>query len=176
MSNCLRPHGLSSPWNSPGQNIGVGCLSLLQGIFATQGSNPGLPHCRRILYCLSQQGSPRILEWKSTRQIGEELGRGRRGWLQGSIRAPCPAPVKQLRHFDPQTQKACSPSLHCRVCMPGTYPQSLSLISCEKAHVYISRCVHYVGYRLPAGRRSPVGSSVPAICILFLTSSKYFSK
>ena len=51
------------PWNSPGQNTGVGSLSLLQGIFPTQGSNPGLPHCRRILYHLSHQGSPRILEW-----------------------------------------------------------------------------------------------------------------
>ena len=39
-------------------------LSLLQGIFTTQGSNPGLPHCRRILYHLSHQGSPRILEWE----------------------------------------------------------------------------------------------------------------
>ena len=43
-------HGLYSPWNSPGQNTGVGSLSLLQGIFRTQGSNPGLPHCRQILY------------------------------------------------------------------------------------------------------------------------------
>ena len=56
------PHGLYSPWNSPGQNIGVGSLSLLQGIFPTQGSNPGLPHCRRILYQLSHKGSPTILE------------------------------------------------------------------------------------------------------------------
>ena len=38
-------------------------LSLLQGIFPTQGSNPGFPHCRRILYQLSHKGSPRILEW-----------------------------------------------------------------------------------------------------------------
>ena len=51
-----------SPWNSPGQNTGVGSLSLLQGIFPTQGSNPGLLHCRQILYQLSQ-GNPRILEW-----------------------------------------------------------------------------------------------------------------
>ena len=51
------------PWNSPGQNTGVGSLSLLQGIFSTQGSNPGLPHCTWILYQLSHQGSPRILEW-----------------------------------------------------------------------------------------------------------------
>ena len=61
-SDSLRPHGLS-PWNSPGQNIGVGSLSLLQGIFPTEGSNPGLPHCRQILYQLSPKGSPGILEW-----------------------------------------------------------------------------------------------------------------
>ena len=56
-------HGLYSPWNSPGQNTGLGSLSLLQGIFPTEGSTPGLPHCRRILYQLSHRGSPRILEW-----------------------------------------------------------------------------------------------------------------
>ena len=58
-----RPHGLYSPWFSPGENTGVGSLSLLQGIFRTQESNPGLPHCRVILYQLSHQGSPRTLEW-----------------------------------------------------------------------------------------------------------------
>ena len=63
VSDCLQPHRLYSPWNSPGQNTGVGGLSLLQGIFPTQRSNPGLPHCRRILYQLSHQESPRILEW-----------------------------------------------------------------------------------------------------------------
>ena len=42
-----------SPWNSPGQNTGVGTLSLLQGIFLTQGSNPGLLHCGQILHHLS---------------------------------------------------------------------------------------------------------------------------
>ena len=59
----LWPHGLYNPWNSPGQNTGVGSLSLLQGIFPTQGSNPGLPHYRQILHQLSHKGSPRILEW-----------------------------------------------------------------------------------------------------------------
>ena len=53
----LRPHGLYNPWNSPGQNTGVGSHSLLQESFLTQGSNPGLPHCRWILYQLSHQGS-----------------------------------------------------------------------------------------------------------------------
>ena len=47
----------------PGKKTGVGCHALLQGIFPIQGSNPGLLHCRQILYHLSHQGSPRILEW-----------------------------------------------------------------------------------------------------------------
>ena len=63
MSDSLQPHGLYSPWNSPGQNTGVGSLSLLQRIFPIQGLNPGLPHCRQILYQPSHKGSPRILEW-----------------------------------------------------------------------------------------------------------------
>ena len=58
MSESLRPHGLYNPWNSPGQNTGVGSRSVLQGIFPTQGLNPGFPHCRWILYQLSHQGSP----------------------------------------------------------------------------------------------------------------------
>ena len=50
-------HELHSQWNSPGQNTGVGSLSLLHG------SNPGPPHCRQILYQLNHERSPRILEW-----------------------------------------------------------------------------------------------------------------
>ena len=64
VSDSLWPHGLYSPRNSPGQNTGVGSLSLLQGIFPTQGLNRGFPHCRWIFfYQLSHKGSPRILEW-----------------------------------------------------------------------------------------------------------------
>ena len=58
-----QPTRLLCPWDSPGKNTGMGCYALLQGIFPTQGSNPGLWHCRQILYCLSHQGSPKILEW-----------------------------------------------------------------------------------------------------------------
>ena len=61
MSDSLWPHGLYSPWNSPGQNTGVGSLFLLHGIFPAQGLNPGLPCCRQILYQLSHKGSLRIL-------------------------------------------------------------------------------------------------------------------
>ena len=58
VSNSLQPHGLYSPWDSPGQNTVVGSLSLLWGISPTQGSNPGLLCCRQILYQLSHKGSP----------------------------------------------------------------------------------------------------------------------
>ena len=57
VSDSLRSRGLYSPWNSPGQNTKVGSLSVLQGIFSTQGSNPGLLHRRWILYQLSHKGS-----------------------------------------------------------------------------------------------------------------------
>ena len=76
MSDSLQPNGLYSPWNSPGQNTGVGSRSLLQGIFPTQGLNPGLPHCRQILYQLSHKGSPRI------------LGVGSLSLLQGNLPNP----------------------------------------------------------------------------------------
>ena len=60
MSNSLGPYELwpsrlLCPWISPGKNTGVGCHSLLQGIFLTQRSNPGLLHCIQILYHLNQQ-------------------------------------------------------------------------------------------------------------------------
>ena len=58
MSDSLWPRGLYNMWHSSDHNTGVGRLSLLQGIFSTQGSNPGLPYCRQIFYQLSHQGSP----------------------------------------------------------------------------------------------------------------------
>ena len=83
MSNSLWPHGLYTPWNSPGQNTGVDSLSLLQGIFPTQELNPGLPYCRQILYQLSHQGNPRILEW-----VAYPFSRGSR-WPRNRTRVPC---------------------------------------------------------------------------------------
>ena len=63
MSNSLQPMDCILPdssvhGDSPGKNTGVGCHRFLQGVFPTQVSNPGLPHCRQILYCLSHPGSP----------------------------------------------------------------------------------------------------------------------
>ena len=57
------PPGFTVHGDSPGKNAGVGCYAILQGTFPTQGLNPGLMHCRRILYCLSHQGSSRTLKW-----------------------------------------------------------------------------------------------------------------
>ena len=68
LSDSLRPRGLYGPWNSPSQNTGVGSLSLLQGIFPTQDSNPGLPHCRQILY------QPKI-EFRDQRHL--RVGKGK---------------------------------------------------------------------------------------------------
>ena len=65
MSDSLQPRGLwparlLCPCDSLGKNTGVGCHALLQGIFLTQGLNPGLLYCRQILYHLSHLGSPLI--------------------------------------------------------------------------------------------------------------------
>ena len=78
VSDSLRP-------NSPGQNTGVGSPSLLQGIFPTQGSNPGLLHCRQILYQLSHKGSPRILEW-----VAYPFSSGS-SWARNQTRVSCTA-------------------------------------------------------------------------------------
>ena len=102
MSNSLQPHGVYSPWNSPGQNTGVGSLSLFQGIFPTQGSNPGLMHCRWILYQLSHKGSPRKLEWvvypfsrgsfrpRNRTRVSCIAGRFFTNWVIGEALAFCP--------------------------------------------------------------------------------------
>ena len=73
----------TSPWNSWGWNTGVRSLSLLQGIFPTHGSNPGLSHCRWILYQLSHKGSPRILEW-----VAYPFSRGS-SWPRNHTRVSC---------------------------------------------------------------------------------------
>ena len=86
MSGSLWPHGLEPssllcPWNSPGQNTGVSCHSLLQEIFLTQRSNPGLHHCRRILYSLSYQGSQKTDAGDLGLISGSERFPWRREWL-----------------------------------------------------------------------------------------------
>ena len=83
---------LESPWLYshgllPGQNTGMGRLSLLQEIFATQGSNRGLPHYRRILYQLNPRGSPRILEWVLNTEADPFSSRS--SWPRNQTRVSC---------------------------------------------------------------------------------------
>ena len=76
---------LVTPWNSPGQNTGVGSFSLLWGIFPTQDLDPGLLHCRRILYQLSHKGSPRNLDW-----VAYPFSRGP-SWPRNQTQVSCTA-------------------------------------------------------------------------------------
>ena len=88
VSDSLWPHGLYPtrllcPWDFPGNSPGMGCHFLLQGIFPTQGSNPGLPHCKQMLHHLSHQGCPVMIDskswkmmlWKCCTQYASKLGK-----------------------------------------------------------------------------------------------------
>ena len=109
LSDSLWPHGLYSLWNSPVQNNGMGSLSLFQGIFPTQGSNPGLLHCRQILYQLSHKRSPKILEWVAYPFSGESspprnrtgvyciAGRFFTNWAIGKHSQQRPVPEKKKK-------------------------------------------------------------------------------
>ena len=98
------PMGCSLPvssvhGNSPGKNTGAGCHALLQRIFPTQGSNSGLPCCRRILYCLNYQGSPRILEWVAypfSRETSWPRNRTRVSCIAGGLFLPAELPGKPI--------------------------------------------------------------------------------
>ena len=84
--------GSSIHGDSPGKNTGMSCHVLLQGIFPTQESNPGLPHWGQNLYHLSHQGSPRILEW-----VAYPFSRGSsrpRNWIGVSYFAGRLSPVE----------------------------------------------------------------------------------
>ena len=84
-------HELYSPWNSPGQNTGVGNLSLLQGIFPTHESNPGLPHCRQALYQLTHKGSPKA--FSSVQLSHSVMSNSLQPHRLQHARLPCPSPT-----------------------------------------------------------------------------------
>ena len=68
-SDPVTPWTVACPWNSPGKNPGGACHALLQGIFPTQGSKPGLRHCRQILYHLGHQGNPNRMKFRAINQM-----------------------------------------------------------------------------------------------------------
>ena len=89
VSDSLHPQGLwpttlLNPWDFPGKSTGMGCHFLLQGIFLTQGSNPGLLHCR--LYLLSHQGSPSGRRWLKSKHAFSIFYFSICLWKQGTLR------------------------------------------------------------------------------------------
>ena len=113
------PPGFSVHGDSPGKNTGVGCHALLQGIFPTQGSKPGLPHRSQILSHLSHQGSLWSLDANSLEKtlmwgkIEGRWGRGRQRmrWLDGIIDSTDMS-LSKLQKIDSEGQGSlacCSP-------------------------------------------------------------------
>ena len=142
VSDFSQPHGLYSPWNSPGQNTGVGSLSLLQGIFPIQRLKPGLPHCRQILYHLGHKRSPRILEWvaypfssrssppRNRNGVCCIAGRFFTNWAFSSVQSLS----NSLRPHEPQHARPPCPSP-----TPGVHPNSCPL--CRWCYPTISSSV-----------------------------------
>ena len=106
MSDCLWPHGPCSPWNSLGRNTGVGSLSFLQGIFPSQGSDPGLSYWRQILYQMSHKGSPCVLICFSCVWLCVTL------WTIAPYKFLCPwgSPGKTLEQVTMPSSRGCSQS------------------------------------------------------------------
>ena len=123
--SCSVMSNSASPWTTPGKNTGVGCHALLQGIFLTQESNPGLPHCGQIIYHLSYLGSLPIL--------------GKRANWDNPIKCAC---CMSLTHasFCPHPAVLCSlvAHWHCTfassILRPGTLSVHVSLASNREAH------------------------------------------
>ena len=148
MSDSLWPHGLHSPWNSPGQNTGVGSLSLLQGIFPTQESNPGLPQCRWILYQLSHKGSPRTLEW--TAYPFSSRSSRLRNWIRISCIEGDSLPTELLETDLPESQTKQSE-------LPTSqWPLNQRQMGAASS---VERCLHLRFFQLKLWEQSPESSS-----------------
>ena len=122
MSTSLRPPGRYSPRNSPGHNTGVGSLSLLQGIFPTQGSNPGLSHCRWILYQLSHKRSPCIYSVQFSRSVVSDSLRPHESQ---HARPPCPSQTPGVHSNSCPLSRWCHPAISSSVVPFSSCPQSL---------------------------------------------------
>ena len=124
--DCLRPYGLYSPWKSPGQNTGVSSLSLLQGIFLTQGLNPGLWHSgtvftswatREALWCTYQIRADQI----SRSVVSDSL----RPHESQHARSPCPSPTPGVHSDSRPSSQWCHPAISSSIVPFSSCPQSL---------------------------------------------------
>ena len=132
MSNSLQPHGLYSPWNSPGQNTRVGRHSLLQQIFPTQKSNWGLLHCRHILYQLSYQlvsyqlsyklVATSFTSWATSHSVVSDSLRPHESQ---HARPPCPSPTPGVHSNSCPSSRWCHPTISFSVIPFSSCPQSL---------------------------------------------------
>ena len=114
----LRPYGLYSPWNSPGQNTGVDSLSPLQGIIPTQGSNPDLPHCRCIVYQLGHQFS-------SVQFSCSVMSNSLRPHELQHTKPPCPSLTPGVYSNSCPLSQLCHPAISSSVVPFSSCPQSL---------------------------------------------------
>ena len=110
-------HQLLYPEDFPGKNTAVGSHFLLQGIFLTQGSNPGLLQCRWILYCLSQQGSPAMtyaanMLTDPTLNLWSLTSRGPGSYQAVSMYFLCSFTTFSLEPFKPTTLSPTTPETH----------------------------------------------------------------
>ena len=119
--DCSLP-GSSVHGDSPGQNTGMSCHALLQGILPTQGSNPGLPHCRCIPYWRNHQESP-----SGQVRSGQSLSRVRlfaTPWITARQR-PCPSPTPGVHSDSRPSSQWCHPAIWSSVVPFSSCPQSL---------------------------------------------------
>ena len=111
----------SGPWDSPGRNTGVDSHFLLKGIFSTQGSNLGLPHCRQILYCLSHQEKAKVKSlshvqlfatpWTVAYQVSPSMGFSRQEYWSGLLfPSPGDLPNPGIEPWSPAVQADALPS------------------------------------------------------------------
>ena len=120
----LRPTTILHPWDCPGKSIGVSCHFLLQRIFPTQGSNPGLPHCRQTLYRLSHQGlggsNMHLVCWPCVHLVTAEFLSRRATGIWGRTIFPCASVIQASRSITspPQFQSWWQPKTHQHLRMP----------------------------------------------------------
>ena len=121
--DCSLP-GSSVHGDSPGKNTGVSCHALLQGILPTQGLNPGLPHCRQILYHLSHQRSP-IWYFSSANFSRSVVSNSLRPHELQHARPLCPSPIPGVHSNSCPSSQWCHPAISSSVIPFSSCPQSL---------------------------------------------------
>ena len=140
VSDSLWPHGLQparllGPWESPGKTTGVVCKALLQGIFPTQGLNPGFSHCKQILHHLSYKGSPvkGSVQFSSVQFSLSVVSDSLRPHESQHARPPCPSPTPGVYPNSCPSSQWCHPAISsCHLLLlPPPIPLSIRVFSNE---------------------------------------------